>query len=200
MPPTAIPNSVVPLSSPTVLCTVRDTNSGSCGWPSAALRAASNPMACPTALSPSTLATRKASRPARSPTSMPRMSRARTTSAGALLVAGEAEQMPAVMHELVHVVPADQRRRSLFGADEVQREEQEQSTEQQEGSQGPPRDRGKRRCLGGRGGLQRSGVRHDYLLGASRPGRGVGVEARSDFPSIASGHSGATVPGSHRLP
>ena len=52
------------------------------------------------------------------PASSPQISRVRSMSV-ARLVAGEAEQVPAVVHPLVDRAPRDQRRRALVDADEV---------------------------------------------------------------------------------
>src|SRR4051812_23885363 len=106
-----------PVSRPTVRCVPRLTSCGSLG-PGAAC-ADSKSIAAWTGGSPSAYATGNASRPAARPTSMPRTSSERIT-----LMAGEAEQVPAVVHELVDARARDERGDALFGADEVDEDEE----------------------------------------------------------------------------
>ena len=46
-----------------------------------------------------------------------------------LLVAGESEQMAAVMHEFMHVHATDQGGRTFFGPNEIDRQKEKQATE-----------------------------------------------------------------------
>src|SRR5439155_16585231 len=124
---------------PRVDCTVRDTISGA-AMPGMVC-ASSNPMACATCGSPNTVANRYASAAAATPTSMPRISRARADmEVPRRSVAGEAEQVPAVVGELVHPVPRNQGGGALFGADEVDRHHRQKQAEDGPGQQLPHRN------------------------------------------------------------
>src|SRR5262245_28064053 len=96
-------------------------------------------------------------------------------------VAGEAEQVPAVVHELVDVGAAEDVQRTLFGADEVEHQHEEQSAEDRIRSdlaKGDGRDR-----YGYR--LRSNGSGHRaYLLGILRPGRQVLRWFGSDFQAL----------------
>src|SRR3712207_3093516 len=82
--------------------------------------------------SPSVLATTKATNPARSPTSRPPIKRLRMGS-DSRLVAGEAEKVPTVVHELVDRLATDEREGTLLGADEENGEHQQQPGEDRPG-------------------------------------------------------------------
>src|SRR2546430_12337096 len=137
------------MPSPQEACTLRSTSMGtttrevSCP--------ASNAMARSTCGSPNTLAKTNASAAATTPTSMPRINRLRAVMAAApALVAGEAEQVPAVVGELVHPLAGRERRGALLGADEVDRHDGQQQAEHGPRQQLPDRDRHRyRRGLGG---------------------------------------------------
>jgi hypothetical protein len=72
------------------------------------------------------------------------------------LVTGKAEQMPSVMHEFVHVPAMNKRGSSLLSADEIDRQQHQQSAEHSPGQKLTDRDNRKRNGLrnrsGGRGG------------------------------------------------
>src|SRR5688500_13772561 len=107
-----------------VLCTTRLTSSGSspAPWLCAAPWVASKAIAWSMGPSPNKVAKRYATTPAARPTNMPRTSRARAdiSAAPSRSVAGEAEQVPSVVDELVHRRAGDERGDALLGADEVE--------------------------------------------------------------------------------
>src|SRR3954468_24217653 len=80
------------------------------------------------------------------------------------LVAGEAEEVPSVVHELVDRRPADQRERAFLGPDEVDQHEQQRPGEQDVGLQLMPRD--DRRWAAA---LDADIGHAEYLLGITRP-------------------------------
>jgi hypothetical protein len=57
-------------------------------------------------------------------------------------VAGNADEVAGVVHELVHEVPTDHRRSALFGRDQVEGDEEQQRPEDRLREQLPHRDRG----------------------------------------------------------
>src|ERR1700733_566152 len=85
-------------------------------------------MARSTGASPIHRANAKTSRPATTPTSIPRRSRVRVIKVF-YLVAGKAEKMPAVVQKLMHHRPAKHRGSALLRADKVNRQQQQQPTE-----------------------------------------------------------------------
>src|SRR5262245_37347484 len=95
--------------------------------------------------SPKTSAKPNASRPAITPTIMPRISRARTIAGPPVLVAGEAEQVPSVVHELMHVHAGDDGGGPLLDPDEIERQH-EQDAEDQPGGDRAHRNRDRRRA------------------------------------------------------
>src|SRR6266487_1199331 len=136
-PPRARPTRPTATARPKVSCTVRETSSGAGAAPASRACWSSKAIACPTCGSPKIHAKTRARAPAASPASIPRTSSVlismwRRTPRS---VAGEAEQVTAVVHELVHVVPTDQGRRALFGADEVDHKQAENG-----GEHGPRKD------------------------------------------------------------
>src|SRR5262249_1864625 len=159
IPPRAVPYTTTATPSPSVDCTVRLTSSGP--PMSAAACASSKAMARLMDGSPNSRPNRSASSPATAPTSIPRTSRERAVTAGS--VAGEAEQVPAVVGELVHPLPAEYRQGALFGTDEVDGDHGEQQAEDGPGQQFPEGN--------GNGGGQGGGLRHENLLGITRPAR-----------------------------
>jgi len=76
-----------------------------------------------------------------------------------LPLTGETKQVAAVMHELVHVHAADERRGAFLGADEIDRQYQQQAAEDEPGQDFPHRDRRRGDVAG-----FESGVRHAWLL------------------------------------
>src|SRR5579875_906309 len=86
-------------------------------------------MARSTCGSPNSEAKPKARTPANRPASIPRISKPRTTGRPSASVAGEAQQMPSVVDELVNVHAGNERGGALLGADEVEGEQGEQSAE-----------------------------------------------------------------------
>src|SRR4029077_2926190 len=112
-------------------------------------------------------------------------------------VAGEAEQMPSVVQELVHIHAADKRGRALLGPDEIERQKQEKAGEYCPGQNFADRDGRRQR----RGKRPQCRVCHEYSPGITRPVR------TSKLSRTASGsrrlkveYGGATAPDSHRLP
>src|SRR4051812_43771242 len=130
-----------------VLCTVRLTNSTPPSSPAAAVSRSSKAMALSTAGSPNTRANTNDSRPATSPAIMPRTSNDLTMVGLLLLMAGEAEQMPAVVDELVQHLARDDRRRALVHADQVEQSQQDHAREQGPRRELAQRDRGRYWCL-----------------------------------------------------
>src|SRR5262245_2792493 len=176
-------------------------------------------MALPTAGSPAIQANTNAAIPATSPASMPRRSSLPTTMRTARLVAGEAEQVPPVVQELVHVRTRDHRRGALVAGDEVDEQQQEEA-EHGPRPEPPHRDGSGQ---GARAGLRKGdrrweSVLHENLLrdDASRPDGAAmasllapGSRPFAGLPNLRSvapsgewlpGHSGATAPDLHRLP
>src|SRR3954453_3123802 len=116
------------------------------------------------------------------------------------LVAGEPEQVPPVVHELVDAVALHQRRGALVGADEVD-ERQQREPEQRPRPDLTQRDGGRMDGLGQRR------ARGDHVRHGEPPGDGASpttVSAMARSPGSRAtprpGHSGATAPDSHRLP
>src|SRR2546423_15365586 len=109
----------VAMPRPQVDCTLRLTSSG----------AAMPGIACPSSKamarsicgSPKMVAKTNASAAPTTPTSIPRTRRLRAVMATTRLVAGEAEQVPAVVGELVHPLAGHQRGGALLGTDAVDR-------------------------------------------------------------------------------
>src|SRR2546430_2781878 len=135
-------------------------------------------MAVLTAGSPAIQATPNSATPAASPAAMPRISSVLVTAAS---VAGEAEQVPAVVHELVHVRAGHDRQGALVHADEVD-EGQQGEPEERPRPQLAQRDgRGERGSAGsGKGNLARGDVLHDVSsFGMTRP-----VQTACTSPSI----------------
>src|SRR4051794_17488634 len=126
-------------------------------------RWSSKSMAAWTCGSPKAYAKAKASTPAARPASMPRTSRARTMPAS---VAGEAEQVAAVVHELVDEGAGEQRRRALLGADEVHEHDEDHPGEQDVGQQ--LGGRCDRRGRGGGGAALQCDVGHSGTSSGSR--------------------------------
>src|SRR5215203_1711204 len=97
-------------------------------------------------------ATTKATTPAATPASIPRMSRLLAMTWLPRLrpgsVAGEAEQVPAVVHELVHPRPGQDRGGALFRAHEVDQQRAHDEREDRPGQQLAQRD--DRQCGGRR--------------------------------------------------
>src|SRR6202044_1333252 len=92
----------------------------------------SKAMALSNSGSPTHRANAKAKRPASRPTSIPRTSR--LLAIGKMfLVTGEAQQMPSVVHEFVHVAAMNQRSSSLLCADKVNRQQHQQAAKQSPG-------------------------------------------------------------------
>ncbi|EGJ73145.1 hypothetical protein STTU_0356 [Streptomyces sp. Tu6071] len=120
-------------------------------------------------------------------------------------MAGETEQVPAVVHPLVDARAGEQRGGALLGADEVERDEHEEADEDR-----PWQHRADRQAKGGFGSGRRArngrggGLRHGKPPGelASRSmelrTRMTGLTHRG--PRTGPAYSGATVPGSHRIP
>src|SRR4051812_16562724 len=136
--------------------------------------------------------------PAHSPATRPHSSRFLSTARR--LVAGEAEEMPAVVHPLVEHVPRRQRRRALLDTDRVQQREQRER-EQRPRPDVIKRDGGRMECPGQR--RTRGGdVRHGEPPGDdASPTTVVSEGPKSWLPGPEGpGHSGATAPDSHRLP
>ena len=96
------------VSRPTVRCAPRETIACSCGSPAAAAVEDSKAMAWLTAGSPATSLKPVASSPPQRPASSPQTRRVRIMALPPGSVAGEAEQVTAVVHELVHVVARHQ--------------------------------------------------------------------------------------------
>src|ERR1700733_14442255 len=92
----------------------------------------SKAMALSTSGSPTHRANAKAKRPASRPTSIPRTSRLLAIRK-MFLVTGEAEQMPSVMHEFVHVAAMNQRGSPLLCADKVDRQQHQQTAKHSPG-------------------------------------------------------------------
>src|SRR4051794_40971179 len=128
---------MVAVPRPTVLCTARLTSSCSCGpvsW------ADSKSMAACTGASPKALANRNPTTPATAPTIIPRMSSRRTDINRTGSVAREAEEVPAVVHELVHGLAGDHAQDALLDAHEIQEDRGEHAAERQPGRELPPAD------------------------------------------------------------
>src|SRR4051794_11494894 len=98
--------------------------------------------------SPKMEANANASSPATAPSSIPRTSRERTMVA-CPLVAGEAEEVPGVVHELVDGSAGEQRRGAFFGADEVDQHEHDHAGEDRVRHELARRDDGGRCCGSG---------------------------------------------------
>src|SRR3954447_4649350 len=136
-PPTVTPKSPVAKNRPTFWVERENIS-----WWWAPWEASSRAIALSSAPSRTTNAKRPARSPASSPAAMPRRRYAETTVSG--LVAGNAEQVPPVVGELVQVVegpgrPSEERRQEI----PARREQQEQSEEQQrQGQQAPQRQDG----------------------------------------------------------
>src|ERR1700712_3511157 len=157
-----MPMTVVPVSRPIVRCVPRETSGASAGALESRARCCSKSIACWTCGSPTTYATTTASSPAASPASMPLMSRGRTTVG---LVAGEAEQGPAVVHELVDVAAGDHRCRALLGSDEVDQDQCDDPREDRVGQQLARRGDG---CGSGAGSTFGDGFGHGASSSGSR--------------------------------
>src|SRR2546421_5443899 len=112
--------------------------------------------------SPKMVAKTNASAAPTTPTSIPRTRRLRAVMATTRLVAGEAEQVPAVVGELVHPLAGHERGGALLGTDEIDRHHGQQQAEDGPGQQLPDRDR----CRYGDGSDWRN---HRNLLGITRP-------------------------------
>src|SRR5689334_12381524 len=126
----AVPRISTPAPRPTVLWTARLTTSSSSGAPAAWAVLYSKSMARSIWGSPTIRPKPKAASAARMPTSIPRMRNVRIISVVLRRsVAGEAEEVATVVHELVDVVAVDDRRGALFGTDEVEEDQHEQATE-----------------------------------------------------------------------
>src|SRR5580704_6903275 len=106
----------------------------------------SKAMARSTSGSPTNRANTKAKRPASRPTSIPRTSRLLAIR-GCSLVTGKAKQVPSVVHELVHVAPVKERGSSLLCADEVNRQQHQQTPKHGPRQKLTHRNRGKRNGL-----------------------------------------------------
>src|SRR4051794_20100186 len=117
MPPSATPSTTLPASRPHELCVARETTSGSGGSCFRAARCSSKSIAFWIWGSPKWWAKTNATSPARAPAIIPLTRRERAIRADPL-VAGEAEEVARVVHELVNRVAADERQGPLFGADE----------------------------------------------------------------------------------
>src|SRR5215467_5119490 len=89
-------------------------------------------MALSTCGSPNSLAKPNASSPAITPTIMPRIRRL-LTMGEARLVAGEAEQVPSVVHELMHVHAGDDGGGALLDPDEIERQHEQGAEDQPRG-------------------------------------------------------------------
>src|SRR6478752_7732352 len=137
-------------------CVARLTISGSAVSPAACAAASSNAIAWSTSGSPKAWAKANTRMPAIRPASIPRSKRLPTMS-GTPLVAGEAEKMPAVMHELVHVHTVEKRHRALFGANEIDGDEHQQTAEDRPGQKLANRNRSRY------GDGRKSRVRHVFL-------------------------------------
>src|SRR3569623_2256058 len=114
---------MTPTNRPQVDCTSRLTISSSCSCapPARCASCSSKPMAPSTLGSPKSLAKMKTSKPAARPQRMPRIRNFVAMSDPS--VAGEAEHVPAVMHEFVHPGAGDKRSSPLLRADEVERDQ-----------------------------------------------------------------------------
>src|SRR3954452_5172992 len=131
------------MPSPQVAWTPRFTSMGTTG-PEVSCPA-SKAMARSTCGSPNTWANTNASAAPTTPTSMPRINRWRAVmTAGPALVAGEAEQVPAVVGGLVHPLAGRERGGALLGADEVNRHDGQQQAENGPRQQLPDRNRYRR--------------------------------------------------------
>src|SRR5262249_30992271 len=115
--------------SPMVFCTSRLTTSTSGGAPSAWAVLYSKSIDRSICGSPKTLPKVKASSAAKTPTSIPRMRNERIMLSSPRSVAGEAEQVATVVHELVDEVARDDRGGAFLGADEVVEQQEHQPTE-----------------------------------------------------------------------
>src|SRR6266851_3855500 len=162
-PPRATPTKPMPVASPQVCWTLRETISGPGAIPAILSWASSKAMAWPTWGSPKIQAKTRARAAAASPVSMPRTSKLRImmVCCSRPSVAREAEQVPAIVHELVHVVPADQGGGALLGADEVEEQQAQHGGEDRPRHDLPHRDADRDRL--GAGG-RRGEVRHGYGL------------------------------------
>src|SRR5690242_430276 len=136
-----------------------------------------------------------ATKPASAPASMPRATSCRSMSrAGS--VAGEAEEVPRVVDELVDLRAAERRHRALVDADEVVQREGEGR-----GAGEPPDGPGQRQDDRRGGGAGRGKGGHVASSGIVRPVRGgacVTAPCLTHPPGRA--HSGATVLEFHQLP
>src|SRR3569833_4143788 len=103
-------------------CTSPLTTSSSCSWapPARCASCSSKPMAPSTLGSPKSLAKMNTSKPAARPQRMPRIRNFVAMSDPS--VSGEAEHVPAVMHEFVHPGAGDKQRRPLLSAHKVDRD------------------------------------------------------------------------------
>src|SRR2546423_11216114 len=125
----------VAMPRPQVDCTPRLTSSG----------AAMPGIACPSSKamarsicgSPKMVAKTNASAAPTTPTSIPRTRRLRAVMATTRLVAGEAEQVPAVVGELVHPLAGHERGGALLGTDEIDRHHGQQQAGDGPGQQLP---------------------------------------------------------------
>src|ERR1044071_7562406 len=144
MPPIATAYTIVPVSRPSVSCIERLTSGASSDGGASD---SSNAIAVRICGSPKTRPNNHMSTPAARPASMPRISSPRTSFwESTALVAGEAEQVPGVVHELVERHAREDRRRALFGADEVEQHDRQQRREQRVGDQVPEREQRDARC------------------------------------------------------
>jgi hypothetical protein len=115
-------------------------------------------------------------------------------------VAGEAQEVASVMNKFVNHVAWDQGSGSLLGADEIEREQEKQSAEDEPRPQFAKGNDGKSGWFrnGADSGLQHIWISWDH---ASRLSACFRRERRSDFRPFdcKADHSGATVPELHRL-
>src|SRR5271154_823679 len=129
------------------------------------------------------------------PTSIPRTRSVLTIVDGSCRsVTGEAEEVPSVVHEFVHILAADQRSRPLLGADEIDRQQKNEPGENRPGKPLTQRYRGDWKCR------CKCSVRHIILLGFTRPVELCRSRRGSGFRPVQVEYSGATAPESHRLP
>src|SRR5215207_2238533 len=128
----ATPNASTPNPMPMLACTPRVKSSTPWSWPPACAssNATARSITGSTNARAKTNAATLAIAPASRPRAIIRFSIVRVLRCGS--VAGEAEQVPGVVGELVHRgVAAEHRRRSLIQADEVEHEQGEESRRRQ---------------------------------------------------------------------
>src|SRR5271157_5411442 len=88
--------------------------------------------------SPKTLPKPKTSRPARRPTSIPRMRSVLTMRRTPGSMTREPEQVASVMHELVHIHAGDDRRGTFLGTHKIDREQRQRREDGPWQAQGSP--------------------------------------------------------------